>query len=410
MTTKMPVQPSAPPPLAAPWLTALRDRWQLLRAGDSATQLSPVQILVGLAVIWAAFDLMNHNFLSASNLTNLALQIVAVGAVSIGVVMVLLIGEIDLSIGSVSGLAATIMATLNVQHGVSPILAIIAAVAAGVVVGLIQGTIVARFGVPSFIVTLAGLIGWSGLQLYIFNYTGAMNLNSSTILGLTDLYFAAWVGWVAALAVMTYLGVSTWWDRRRRAALGLQNSSLTRAVVRLVAAAVVMCLAVYIFSATQGIPLGVLILLGLVVVMDYVTRRTVFGRQMYSIGGDKEAAKRMGINVKTVTIIVFVLAAAFAAFGGLLDASRLQSVTSSAGSGDNILLNAIAGVVIGGTSLFGGRGNIWSAVLGALVIGSIANGMDLLNWQTPVESMVTGGVLVAAVILDATMRKRRVAH
>ena len=275
MTTQVPVQPPAPPPLDAPWMTALRERWQFLRSGDGATQVSPVQILIGLGVIWAVFDLLNHNFLSASNLTNLAQQIVAVGTVSIGVVLVLLTGEIDLSIGSVSGLAATIMATLNVQHGVSPALAIVAGVAAGAIVGLIQGTIVARFGVPSFIVTLAGLIGWSGLQLYIFNYTGAMNLSNPAILDLTDLYFAAWVGWVAAAAVMIYLTAATWWDRRQRAALDLRPTSLARAIVRLVAVGVIMCLAVSVFGATQGIPLGVLIFLGLVGIMDYVTRRTV---------------------------------------------------------------------------------------------------------------------------------------
>jgi D-xylose transport system permease protein len=373
---------------------------------NSATGIGFAQVIVGLIAIWTVFTVLNPNFISPTNLTNLALQIVSMAAIAIGVVLVLLIGHIDLSIGSVSGLAATAMAGLNIKLGVPPALAIIAALIGGAVIGLVQGGIVAYFGVPSFVVTLAGLIGWQGLQLFLFDYTGAMNVTDSQILGLTGTFFQPWLGWILALAVLVVMALLTLRLRRRRAKVGLANTGPRVEGLRFAIIAVVLAAIISMFTLDRGIPLGVLIVLGMVMLMDFVARRTLFGRRIYAVGGDALAAARVGINVKLITISVFAMSGTFAALGGMLSASRLQSVTQSAGSGD-VLLNAIAAVVIGGTSLFGGRGSLWSALLGTLVIGSISNGMDLLALASPVKLMVTGAVLIAAVIFDASVRRRQ---
>jgi D-xylose transport system permease protein len=217
------------------------------------------------------------------------------------------------------------------------------------------------------------------------------------------------------------MAISTARNRLRRASLKLAGGSLAADFVRVTSVSVVLVAALLVFGSSRGLPLSVVILCGMLVVMDFVCRRTLFGRRLFTIGGDKVAASRVGVRVKTVTVLVFVLASTFAAVGGILSASRLLAVNEvggilsasrllavneSSGAGE-ILLNAIAGVVIGGTSLFGGRGSVWSAILGALVIGSISNGMDLLALPSPVKYMITGGVLIAAVIFDAIMRKRR---
>jgi D-xylose transport system permease protein len=378
---------------------------QFFRA-ESATGIGFAQVVVGLALIWTIFGILNPNFLSPTNLTNLSLQIVAVAAIGIGVVLVLLLGQIDLSIGSISGLGATAMAALNIKLGVPPLLAILLALVGGALIGLIQGTIVAAFGVPSFIVTLGGLIGWQGLQLFIFDFTGAMNVTNSVLLGLTGTFFAPWVGWLILLAGLGLRAALIVRIRSRRAKAGLVNVRPWVEVARFAILALVPAAVIVMFVQDRGIPLAVLIVVGLLLVMDFVARRTVFGRRIYAVGGDSQAAERVGINVRRMIVWVFMLSGTFAALGGVLSASRLQSVTQGAGSGD-ILLNAIAAVVIGGTSLFGGRGSVWSALLGALVIGSISNGMDLLALASPVKLMITGAVLITAVIFDASVRRKQ---
>jgi D-xylose transport system permease protein len=400
----------APTPQVAPEAPSQRVTGrQLLRQfvrSESATGIGFVQVVVGIVAIWTVFSVLNPNFVSPTNLTNLALQIVAISAIGIGVALVLLIGEIDLSVGSVSGLAATAMAALNIHLGLPAIPAILAGLAGGAVVGLIQGMTVAAFGVPSFVVTLGGLIGWQGLQLFIFDYTGAMNVNDPTLLALTGMFFQPWIGWLILLAGLAIRGAFVLRTRRRRTRAGLSNVQPWVEVLRFVVMAAIPALVIIMFVQDRGIPLAVLIVVALIIVMDFVARRTLFGRRIYAVGGDAQAAGRAGMNVRLITVTVFMLSGAFAALGGILSASRLESVTQSAGGGD-VLLDAIAAVVIGGTSLFGGRGSVWSALLGALVIGSISNGMDLLALPSPVKLMITGAVLVAAVIFDATMRRRQ---
>jgi D-xylose transport system permease protein len=378
---------------------------QFLRS-EQATGIGVAQVAIGLVLIWTIFAVLNPNFLSPTNLTNLSLQIVAVAAIGIGVVLVLLLGQIDLSVGSVSGLGATAVAALNIKLGVPPVLAIILALVGGAVIGLIQGVIVAAWGVPSFIVTLGGLIGWQGLQLFIFDYTGAMNITNPVLLGLTGKFFQPWVGWLILVIGLAVRALLLFRMRTRRARAGLVNVRPWVEIARFAILAIIPAAVIVMFVQDRGIPLAVLIVVALLLVMDFVARRTRFGRRIYAVGGDAQAAERVGINVRRIIVWVFMLSGTFAALGGILSASRLQSVTQGAGSGD-ILLNAIAAVVIGGTSLFGGRGSVWSALLGALVIGSISNGMDLLALASPVKLMITGAVLIAAVIFDASVRRRQ---
>jgi D-xylose transport system permease protein len=370
--------------------------------------LAEARVIIALAVIWLIFQVQESRFLTATNLTNLVLQITAVGLISVGIVLVLLLGEIDLSVGAVSGVCASIMAVLNVQHGWSPYLAIAAAIAAGTCIGLLQGFLFTRFEIPSFVVTLAGLLAWQGLQLKVLGTTGTVNINNSVIVGLTSTFYSDVVGWIiAAVAIGGFVAV-TLGSRRRRVKAGLPAPPIGALVVRMVIVAVAVIAVVAVLNADRGVPLAALILVGFVLVFQYITTRTRFGRHIYAVGGNDEAARRAGISVSGIRIVVFALCSSMAAIGGIMGASRLLAVNQTSG-GSDLLLLAIAAPVIAGTSLFGGRGSVWSALLGALVIGSISNGMDLLALESSVKFMVTGAVLLAAVIVDAIARKQRAA-
>jgi D-xylose transport system permease protein len=368
--------------------------------------LGSLRVVLGLAVIWIIFQSQNDRFLTAENLTNLMLQITAIGLISVGVVYVLLLGEIDLSVGAVSGLCAAIMAVLNVQHGWSPYLAIGAAILAGLTIGVLQGALFSRFGVPSFVVTLAGLLAWQGALLQVLGSTGSINLNDPKITGLANIFYSDTVGWIFAAVVIGAYAAVLFVGHRRRLASGLEAQSQAVLFLRLALVATIAIVAVAVLNSDRGVPLAVLILLAFVVGMEYVARRTSFGRHVYAVGGNAEAARRAGIPVDRVRIAVFGIAGTMAAIGGIMAASRLLAVNQSSG-GSELLLLAIAGPVIAGTSLFGGRGSVWTALLGALVIGSISNGMDLLAYSSAVKFMVTGGVLLLAVIVDALARQQR---
>jgi D-xylose transport system permease protein len=369
-------------------------------------ELGTLQVLIALALIWTIFQLSNDRFLTAVNLTNLMLQVTAIAIISIGVVLVLLLGEIDLSIGAVSGLCAGIMAVLTVQNGWSPELAILVGLLAGTAIGLINGFFNTFFGIPSFVVTLAGLIAWQGALLLVLGDTGTVNLPPSIITDLTSTFYGAGVGWTLAVVVTAATLAVGLLERRRRQKAGLEPKPLAGVVFRTALVGAAMFIGVAILLADRGVPLAVLILLGLTALFAWITQRTRFGRHIYAVGGNAEAARRAGIRVTRVRMTVFAIASTMAAAGGIMAASRLIAVNQSSGSGD-VLLNAIAGPVIAGTSLFGGRGTVWSALLGALVIGSISNGMDLLGLESSVKFMITGGVLLAAVTLDALTRRQR---
>jgi D-xylose transport system permease protein len=375
-----------------------------IRGGD----LGALPMIVGLLVMAAVFQSLAPTFLSARNLSNLTLQIVPTGLISLGIVLVLLLGEVDLSAGSVSGLCAAVMAVMTVKRGVDPTLAILTAIAIGAVIGMFHGTVFAKLGVPSFVVTLAGLIGWQGALLWVLGDTGTVNLPyDGVVASLANTFIddVAMGYTVALLPVALYLG-SLLRVSRRRANLDLPHLSGTQIGFRVGALALLALVVAYVLNQTRGVPLALVIFVGLVVVFELALRKTRWGRMVFAVGGNAEAARRAGINVERVRIAVFAIAAGMAALGGIMQASRLFAVNQASGSGD-VLLNAIAAAVIGGTSLFGGRGSAWSALLGMLVIGSIQSGILLLNLDADAQYMITAGVLLVAVTIDSLSRRGR---
>jgi D-xylose transport system permease protein len=352
------------------------------------------------------FQGLNDNFLSPRNLSVLSVDIVGTGMVAVGIVFVLLIGEIDLSVGSLAGLAGAVFAALDVNLGMPEWLAAIIAVVCGAAAGGAQGFFFARIGVPAFVVTLAGLLFWNGLMLYLLGPDSSINFSEDGLVAmLTSRYFSAVVVTygLAALGTAAYLLVS-FHDRRRRAAAGMPCRPVGAIWARTALLAVVSFAAVYVLDRFEGLPLALLIFLAVIVASDLLLRRTPYGRQVLALGGGVEAARRAGIDVARVRISVFMVSGTLAAVGGLFIASRLTSASQVSGSG-MLLINAIAAAIIGGTSLFGGRGSTWSALLGVLIIQSIASGMALLGVETPVQFMITGGVLLTAVVFDSLSRR-----
>jgi len=368
--------------------------------------LSSVRVILGLVLIAVIFQVQESRFLSAENLTNLMLQITTIGLISVGIVYVLLLGEIDLSVGAVSGLAGAVMVVLNVKHGWNPYLAIAAAVAVGAAIGCAQGFLFSKFIVPSFVVTLAGLLTWQGALLQVLGKTGSLNVTDSKITGLANIFYSNTAGWIIAIVALVAYGLILGIGFRRRVAAGLSENNPLPQIFRFVLVAVVVIGAVAILNSDRGVPLAVLILLGFVIGMEFVVQKTKFGRHVFAVGGNDEAARRAGVRVNAVRVAVFSISGSMAAVGGVMAASRLFAVNQNSG-GNELLLLAIAGPVIAGTSLFGGRGSVWTALLGALVIGSISNGMDLLGLASPIKYMVTGGVLLLAVLVDAVARNQR---
>jgi D-xylose transport system permease protein len=382
---------------AAGLVEAVRRR---VRAGT----LGPWPVLIGLLVIGAVFEALSSSFLSAQNLYFLTVQIAAVGAIAVGVVLVLLLGEIDLSVGSVSGVAGAALAVCSVRYGVPDWLAVLAALALGATIGTAQGLLIARVGVPAFVVTLGGLMGWQGLQLSLLGTQGSINLPySGGLATITHTNLTRPAGWLLGLAiVLGYLALA-WRDRRRRERAGLAVAGPVPLAVRTGGLAVVCLGTVAVLNAYAGVPLSLVILLSIVAAFDLLLRRTRFGRSVFAIGGNLEAARRAGINVTAVRVTAFALCATLAAVGGVLAASRGYAANQSSGGGDALLM-AIAAAVIGGTSLFGGRGSTYSALLGMLVLGSIQSGMFLLDLDASVRYMITAAVLVGAVVLDSLSR------
>jgi len=369
-------------------------------------RLGSARVFIVLALIWIIFQSKNDNFLSSFNLTNLCLQIAGVGMISIGVTLILLLGEIDLSVGAVSGLCAAVMAILNTKHGWGPIPAIGAGIAVGAAIGALNAFFATWFNIPSFVITLAGLLAWQGALLQVLGDTGTVNLTDPTIVGLANTFYSDTFGWVLAIVVIAVYAASGFLERVRRGRANLPPPSLPAFIVRLVIVAVGTLATVAVLNSDRGIPLAFLILVSFCALFVFLTERTTWGRHVFAVGGNAEAARRAGINVTHVRYSVFILASMFAAAGGILLASRLLAVNQSSG-GSDLLLLAIAGPVIAGTSLFGGRGSVWGALLGALVIGSIANGMQLLSLSSAVRFMITGGVLLAAVVIDAVFKQQR---
>ncbi|MFJ4850289.1 MULTISPECIES: sugar ABC transporter permease [unclassified Streptomyces] len=372
-------------------------------------ELGSLPVIIGLIIIWTIFQTQSSQFLTAGNLANIGFFLAATGMLAIGLVFVLLLGEIDLSVGSVSGLASAVFAIFVTKHGMDPWLALVLTVVTGVLIGSLHGWFFAKIGVPAFVVTLAGFLGWNGLMLQLLGDSGSLSIPDNGplhILGqrsffldqdVAGAYLLAGLGTVAMLAGSLI-------DQRRRRAAEVPFRPTSEIVLRVGALAVVSFVAAYVLNQASGVPNALVVFLAALVITDFVLRRTSYGRKVFAVGGGIEAARRAGINVALVRISVFAIAGGFAALGGLFFAAQTFTATLGAGGG-NVLMLAIAAAVIGGTSLFGGRGNVWSALLGMLVIQSIQTGLDLLNMNTALQYMITAAVLLAAVVIDSVSRR-----
>jgi D-xylose transport system permease protein len=384
----------------------LRSYLRRLSSGD----LGSLPIVVGIVVIALIFQSQNQNFLTPRNFVNLILQLAGTAMIAYGVVFVLLLGEIDLSIGYVSAVAGVTvaMALRDPEAGWQWYTAIPVALLATAGVGLLQGFIITFFRVPSFIVTLAGLLAWNGVVLRLIGSGGTVIIQNDTVVGIANSYLppdTAW-GWIViGLFIAGYAGVQMLQavNRRRQGLSSRPALLIVLQIVLLVAAGAVV---VYVANQDRGVPIVGIILMLMLAALTFLANNTQFGRFVYAVGGNPEAARRAGINVNRIRITVFIMSSTLAGFGGIILASRLRSVDTGAGGG-NLLLNAIAAAVIGGTSLFGGRGHVASAVLGAIIIQSVENGMGLLNLSSGDKFVITGIVLLVAVIVDSLSRRRQ---
>jgi D-xylose transport system permease protein len=402
------VTPPPPPPESS--LQAYMADWVVrVRSGD----LGSLPIVIGIVAIAAYFQYRDSDFLTAGNFVNLIAQMAAITVIGMGVVFILLLGEIDLSIGFVSGIGGVVAATLllpdSMGHLGWPTFAALAvAIGAGVAIGLLQGSFVALIGVPSFVVTLAGLLAWNGVVLNVVGSEGTIVIQDKYVNGLANQYLAPWVSWTVLILTLVGYGVQQLLTVRQRQKAGLPNQPWAIIALRVGAAAVAGVFVVWWADTDRGIPYVGLVMLGLYLFWTFITLRTRFGRHVYAVGGNAEAARRAGIPVAQIRIIVFMISGGMAATGGIILASRLNSVDTSTGGG-TVLLYSIAAAVIGGVSLFGGRGRISGAVLGALVISMIDNGLGLLNITAGTKYIITGAVLLAAVTLDSVSRRRSAA-
>lgn len=379
-----------------------------LRGGDLGT----LPVIAGLVVIFTIMYFLNDNFLSPRNLVNLTLQASDTGVIALGIVVVLLVAQIDLSVGSMSGVAAAVTAITYVEQGWPLALAVMAAVLTGCLVGLIYAVAFNRFGIPSFVISLAGLLGLLGLQLYVLSpYGRAINIpfDSNLVQFASGMFLAPWQSYVlVAIAAGGYLAAGLARARERRAA-NLSSASLTALVMKAGLLAAGLAVGAYVLNQARGVSYMLLLFVGLVLVMQYMLTRTKWGRSVFAVGGNVEAARRAGINVRLIYASAFITCSALAALGGVLAAARLTTASTTTGTGD-VNLNAIAAAVIGGTSLFGGRGSAFAALLGIAVIQSISNGLVLLNLESSIRFMVTGAVLLLAVGLDSLTRRSRISH
>ncbi|MGO1975187.1 MAG: sugar ABC transporter permease [Propionibacteriaceae bacterium] len=378
-----------------------------IRDGD----LGFLPVIIGLVIIAVIFQVLNPVFLSSTNLVNLTLDSAAVGIIALGIVFVLLLGEIDLSVGSVSGFTGATAAVLFVRQEWSLPLALLAACLVACLIGLLYGVLLTQFGMPSFVASLSGLLAFLGLQLAILGDQGSVNLPfDSALVQFAQLAFLpAWLSY--ALAAVFAIGVLlTRLDRRRRRMrANLSSPPLPLLIAGSAFLLVALEFAFWYLNRTRGVGWMLIFFLALVLVANYALNRTKWGRSVRAVGGNREAARRAGINVTLVYWSSFILCSLLAGVGGLLAAGRLASANLSSGTGD-VNLNAIAAAVIGGTSLFGGRGSAISALLGTLVIASIANGLTLLNLESSWRFVITGIVLAVAVGIDSLARRSRATH
>jgi D-xylose transport system permease protein len=394
--------------------TSLRDyllsSYVRMRSGESGV----LPVVGGLILISALFQSLNSNFLSSGNLVNLLVQGSPYMLLAMGEVFPLLLGEIDLSIGFVSGIGGIIVAELVKQSTGWPWWgAILVGLLVCAAIGALHGTIVTRLGLPSFVVTLAGLLGWQGVMLLILGNGGSVPINDKVVNNIASGNLTPTAGWLVMVLLVAVFGARLWWRESRRRASGLVAPPPSLTIAKIAASALAGVVVVLICNADRGrlvpirgVPWVVLIVLAVLVMWTTLLGRTRFGRYIYAIGGNAEAARRAGINLAMIRTVAFSLASFTAGLAGIVYASRLRSV-STALDGGTLVLYAVAAAVIGGTSLFGGRGKAVHAVLGGLVIAAIDNGMGLQGYSAAAKYVVTALVLLAAVTIDAVARRGR---
>ena len=391
-------------------LAELGRGWLLrLKTGDWGA----IPIFITLGALALLFWSLEENFATERNFVNLLLQMAGVSAIAMGVVFVLLIAEIDLSVAYVSAVGAVVMSLLLRPEEQSwPWWAAVGAgLAATTAIGLLHGLIITKANVPSFVVTLAGLLAWSGVVLYLTteaSSSGTIRIQDQTVLDIANRFLSDGVGWLLLVAVLIGFAALELNKVRNRRSRGLSHKPFFFIAAQLAAMGAVGAGAVYYANEDRGVPVVAVIIAALIIFWTFVASRTRFGRHVYAVGGNPEAARRAGINVDRIRIAVFMISGLMAGVGGIILASRLRSVDTGTGGGQLLLLS-ISAAVIGGTSLFGGHGRVVNALLGAAVIVTVNNGMDLLNLASGIKFIITGTVLLAAVLVDSFAKRARAA-
>lgn len=383
----------------------LRTWWTSVRSGE----LGSLPLIVGLVLILLVFGLLEDVFITPRNFTNLLLQMSGIATIAMGVVFVLLIAEIDLSVAYVSAVGGVVMTLLlrPDDPGWPWLLAIVAALLITTLTGFINGLLVTKAGIPSFVVTLSGFLVYSGVVLLLTTEasdSGTIRIQDDTVIDLAGSFLGNALGWIVGLGAVLVFALVQLRSTFARRARGLVTKPLPVLVAQIVGLAAVVAWGVWYANRDRGVPFVLLIVLVFVIFWSFVAARTAFGRHIYAVGGNPEAARRAGIDVDRIRIAVFMIMGFMAGSGGIILASRIRSVSTNTGGG-NLLLEVIAAAVIGGTSLFGGRGRPVNALLGALVIASVSNGMDLLGLAAGTKFIVTGLVLLAAVLVDSLSKK-----
>jgi D-xylose transport system permease protein len=407
-------QPSDAPAGSRPLSSYGRNYVDKLRGGD----MGALPAVLGLVVLCVVFAILRPSFLSATNFANLFTQGAQVTVIAMGLIFILLLGEIDLSAGYTSGVCAAVLAVILDNNGVPWYFAVLAAVAAGALIGTVLGTLVAKVGIPSFVVTLAAFLAFQGVVLLLIKGGTNVSVRNPTVLAIANKNLSPLLGWVLfAIAVVGYAAVQLL-RVRSRVAKGLPSDPMTLLALRVGTVAVLLCIVVYalnvershnvIIVSLRGVPIVVPIIALLLVVWTFVLQRTAYGRHIYAVGGNREAARRAGINVDAIRISAFVISSSMAAVGGVIAASRANSVDPNTG-GSNVLLYAVGAAVIGGTSLFGGKGRVLDAILGGAVVAVIDNGLGLMGKSAGVKFVFAGGVLLIAAGVDALSRRRAAA-
>ena len=404
---------AAPPEVQAAALdqnslaAVLRARWDALKGGD----VGSLPVIVGIVAITLFFTSKTNIFFSAVNFSNLIGQMAGVTVIAVGVVFVLLIGEIDLSVGYVSGIASVAVAEFQMagsSHDFPGLVAIGLAILVGAAIGAVQGSIIAFFGVPSFVVTLAGLLIAQGMIINLLGTQGVIGIEDHQVLDVANYVLTKNTGWIVAIVFTALLALASFGTYVGRLRAGLPTGHIIVTIVRVLFYGGLAFAAVAVCNHSRGVPLVGLIVVFVVVLFAYIAGRTRFGRHVYAVGGNAEAARRAGINVKLIRILCFVISGSMAGLGGIILASRLNSVDLTFGGG-TLLLDAISAAVIGGVSLFGGRGRVSGALFGGLIIGMISNGTDLVGSADWIKYVTTGSILLAAVTLDTVARRRQAA-